>query len=309
LILVSLWLTLARPFVLFTAEKQAHLEADPAALKADTLRISTEFFPRDWESPENLDRAADFIKAELEKGADQVSLQSYTVGNKEYRNVIAEYGLSNAKGTIVIGAHYDTSGKLPGADDNASGVAGLLELGRLLARQRPDYRIVLVAYTLEEPPFFASEYMGSAVHAASLVATGEKVRLMISLEMIGYFSDAPRSQSYPSRLLHLFYPSRGDFLAIVGPFTLSPVTVDLKRAFMTAVSLPVVSINAPAFIPGVDFSDHRNYWHHGFDAVMLTDTAFFRNHAYHTANDTADRLDYQKMGEVVTGLYYYLLQQ
>jgi Zn-dependent M28 family amino/carboxypeptidase len=125
--------------------------------------------------------------------------------------------------------------------------------------------------------------------------------------MIRYFSDKPHSQSYPLPLLNLFYPSAGNFIAIVGPMSLSPATLDLKAAFLRSTDLPVFSINAPSQIAGIDFSDHRNYWNAGYDAVMVTDTSFFRNRAYHTAADTADRLDYKKMSDVVSGVYAYLL--
>ena len=133
--------------------------------------------------------------------------------------------------------------------------------------------------------------------------------MMISLEMIGYFTDLPGSQSYPSNLLNLIYPSKGNFLAIVGPFSFSSSTLRLKKAFLNSVPLPVRSINAPAFIPGIDYSDHLNYWKHGYDAVMLTDTAFLRNLEYHKKGDTADRLDYTKMAQVITGLSSFLISE
>lgn len=303
---VLIWLALARPFVFVTGEPHASVRASPHALERDTKRISLEFFPRNWRNVDNLNRLAAFLEAEFKVTNSRVSLQTYPINGVGYHNVISEYGSPSEVGTVVIGAHYDAYGELPGADDNASGVAGLLELGRMLSRNPPPFKVLLVAYTLEEPPFFPSDNMGSAVHAASLVKSGENVRLMISLEMIGYFSDAPKSQSYPIPLLDLFYPSRGNFVAIVGGFSFSRATIDLKRAFLNSVTLPAVSINAPAIIPGIDFSDHRNYWKHGFDAVMITDTAFLRNDAYHTERDTHDRLNYEKMSDVVTGVFSYL---
>lgn len=303
---LSLWLFLTRPFD-FSVGRSAELPtAEPAALEKHVIKLSKEFVPRDWTHPEILHAAASYIRDEFRRASSRVEFQTFQVQGQEYHNVIAEFGTSDSAGTIIVGAHYDADGAFPAADDNASGVAGLLELSRLLALHPPPGKVLLVAYALEEMPFFKTEFMGSMVHASSLQKAGEPVHLMISLEMIGYFSDAPGSQSYPLPLLHLFYPSRGDFIAVVGPLSLSPGTVQLKRAFRRSVELPVHSINAPAFVPGVDFSDHQSFWVHGFDAVMITDTAFFRNHAYHTAADTAERLDYERMAQVVSGVYAFL---
>jgi len=296
------WLVLTRPLWSSVVKTSPPGLAIAETLETHTRKLSQEFFPRDWKHPENLNRASEYIRENFSSSNQRVSFQNFKVDGTEYRNVISEYGTPSAAGTIVVGAHYDAFEKRPGADDNASGVAGLLELGRLLSAQTLSSKVVLVAYSLEEPPFFGTEMMGSAVHAASLVTAGEKVKLMIALEMIGYFSETPGSQSFPFPLLNLFYPSEGNFVAVIGPMTLSSATVNLKRAMRGAIDLEVVSLNAPSRVPGVDLSDHRNYWKEGFDAVMISDTAFFRNHAYHTDYDTADRLDYRKMAQVITGL-------
>jgi hypothetical protein len=150
--------------------------------------------------------------------------------------------------------------------------------------------------------------MGSAVHAASLKREGARVSVMFSLEMIGYFSDAEGSQGFPFSSLSLFYPSRGNFIAVVGDVGEGLLVRRIKKAMLAASSLPVYSINALAFIPGIDFSDHLNYWNEGYRAVMITDTAFYRNHAYHTFADTAGRLDYQRMALVVEGVYGAILE-
>lgn len=305
--ILGTWLLLARPFAFSFGERVEVVSADAARLEVQTRKISAEFFPRDWRHVENLDRLADYVDQQFAQSAAVVRRQRYTVGGQNYQNVIAEYGSAGASGMLVIGAHYDTCSELPGADDNASGVAGILELGRMLAKKTLPFQVELVAYSLEEPPFFGTAQMGSAVHAASLVAAHQKVDLMISLEMIGYFSDEPGSQSYPLPLLNLLYPTRGNFIAAVGNLSLSPATIELKKAFLKAVPLRMVSINAPSFIPGIDFSDHRNYWTRGFDAVMITDTAFFRNHAYHKEQDTPERLDYRRMAQVVTGIYSFVI--
>jgi Zn-dependent M28 family amino/carboxypeptidase len=146
--------------------------------------------------------------------------------------------------------------------------------------------------------------MGSFVHAKSLKGENAVLRLMISLEMIGYFSDEPNSQSFPISVMSLFYPSRGNFIAVVGNFGNFSIVRKVKSTMLGQNELPIRSINAPASIPGVDFSDHRNYWAFGYDAVMITDSAFYRNPNYHTGADTPEKLDYNRMSKVVEGVYY-----
>ena len=234
--------------------------------------------------------------------------QTYKVLGESFHNIILSFG-PETKSRVVVGAHYDTADGLSGADDNASGVAGLIELARLLSTAKLSSRIELVFYPLEEPPYFRSTDMGSYIHAESLKKADKEVSLMMSLEMIGYFSDKPKSQHYPAPLLDLIYPSKGNFIAIVANLSNMMTVRKVKKSFQQASTLPVYSINAPALIPGIDFSDHRNYWAMGYPAVMITDTAFARNTAYHTAKDTADRLDYQKMAQVIEATYHAVIQQ
>ncbi len=274
----------------------------PARLEAHVRALSNDFSPRDESHPENLDRAAAYIRAEFEAAAALVTEQPYNLYGSTYRNVIAQFG-PETPSRIIVGAHYDAAGPLPGADDNASGVAGLIELAYLLGQRPLPVRVDLVAFTLEEPPYFRTEHMGSAIHAASLRQQAVDVRCMFSLEMIGYFSDAPRSQTFPASFFGVFYPSEGNFIAVVGRFQDGMMVRKIKSAMRDASPLPVYSINAPTFVPGVDFSDQINYWNDGYDAVMITDTAFFRNHNYHTTRDTADTLDYKRMAMVVEGVY------
>lgn len=273
----------------------------PERLEAHVRTLSRDFVPRDFAHPGNLDRAAAYIRGELERAGGDTWEQPYDAGGSTYRNVAASFGPETGE-RIVIGAHYDAAGPYPAADDNASGVAGLIELGHLLAADPPTTRVELVAYPLEEPPFYRTRHMGSAVHAASLRRRGVRVRVMISLEMIGYFTDAPGSQQLPLAALRPFYPSRGNFIAVVGKLGQALLVRRIKRAMRGATPLAVHSINAPRWVPGVDFSDHVNYWDAGYPAVMITDTAFYRNPFYHTARDTADTLDYVRMAQVVEGV-------
>ena len=276
-------------------------------LQAHVRALSEEFVPRDYTHPQNLNRAAAYIRDELQRAGARVSVQDFGVRGVTYRNVVASFGPEEGE-RIVVGAHYDAAGPYPAADDNASGVAGLLELARLLSAAPLRTRVDLVAFPLEEPPFFRTGHMGSAVHARSLRAQGVRVRLMISLEMIGYFTDAPGSQHFPLAVLKAFYPSRGNFITVIGKLGQASAVRRVKRAMRSASPLPVHSINAPRWVPGVDFSDHASYWDAGYAAVMITDTAFYRNPHYHTARDTADTLDYARMAMVVQGVHAAVLR-
>jgi hypothetical protein len=260
--------------------------------------------PRSHEHPAAMAEAAAYVLGHFQGEGLDVRLQRFDVPGGTYANVVASYGRRGAP-VLVVGAHYDVCGDQPGADDNASGVAAILELGRLLARNRPATaeRIELVAFALEEPPHFRTPFMGSAVHADALSCSGETVAGMIAVEMVGYFADEPGSQAFPAPGLGLIYPSSGSFVAVIGNLHSLGLTREVKRRMKGASDLPVWSMNAPAAVPGVDFSDHLNYWAAGFDAVMVTDTAFFRNPNYHRPSDTPDTLDYERMAEVVRGLY------
>jgi Zn-dependent M28 family amino/carboxypeptidase len=242
-----------------------------------------------------MEQAAAWISARLVALGLTPSDQVYRFDNENYRNVAVLLGAATPQ-RIVVGAHYDVAGPNPGADDNASGVAGLLEIARLLRDRPPPMRTELVFYPNEEPPAFHTSGMGSSVHARSLRA-GE-VRAMIGLEMIGCFSGA---QQFPAAPLKLFYPERPDYIVVVGRLGDGALVRAVKRA-MRGAGAPVRSINAPREVPGIDFSDHANYWNAGMPAVMITDTAFYRNPRYHTALDTPDTLDYATMAQVVEGV-------
>jgi Zn-dependent M28 family amino/carboxypeptidase len=295
------WFWITQP--LFSHPQLAQtVSVDPARLERDVRELSEQLLPRDQTHPSNLDRTAAYISARLAETGGRLSEQPFTISGNTYRTVICSFGpQSNER--IILGAHYDSYHEYPAADDNASGVAGLIELARLLSHTNLPLQVDLVAYTLEEPPYFGTPHMGSVMHAQSLRKDGIKVKAMISLEMIGYFSDASDSQSFPVSLLRAFYPSRGNFIAVIGSLGEGGLARRVKRAMIGSSSLPVYSINAPRSVPGIDFSDHLSYWKADYDALMITDTAFYRNHNYHTANDTAEKLDYRRMAMVVAGVY------
>ncbi len=297
--LAGLWATQpvrARP-------RRSAAGANPARLQARVKVLAVDFAPRSAGHSENLARCADYIHQHFEAAGAVVDRQPYDVGGRRFENVTARFGPADGP-RVVVGAHYDAFGPFPAADDNASGVAGLLELARLLgAGPVPACGVELVAYCTEEPPYFTTPAMGSHVHARVLQAQGVPVRAMLALEMIGFFRDAPWSQAYPVGALYAVYPIRGNYIAVIGRVPDRPLIARVKRAMKGAGDLPVWSASLPPNVPGVDLSDHRNYWAQGCDAVMITDTAFYRNRAYHTARDTWDTLDYARMAQVVTGVY------
>ena len=301
LIGAAVWFLLTQPVLPTTIVENA-VPVDSARLETHVRTLSETFFPRDWRHPENLDRAAAYIRDQFVETGAGVSEQPFQVAGNTYRNVIAVFG-PETKERIVVGAHYDAFGELPGADDNASGVAGLIELAHLLGNTSLPMRVELVAFTLEEPPHFRTSNAGSAVHATSLRKQGVPVRFMISLEMIGYFKDAEGSQRYPLSLLRFLYSPRGDFAVVVGKLDGGSIIRQVKRAMRGASTLPVYSFSGPKLIPGIDRSDHLNYWNVGYKAVMVSDTAIYRNANYHTAQDTANTLDYHRMAMVVQGVY------
>jgi Zn-dependent M28 family amino/carboxypeptidase len=274
-------------------------------LRETVAHLSGFIGERSFRQPAKLFQTAEYIHRRLSSGGCEAKRQTFTYRENEYCNVFADVRGSGASGDglLIVGAHYDTVAGSPGADDNASGVAGLLELARL-ASERPLRRTArFVAFSLEEPPVFMTSRMGSHVHAKELRDQGAAVFGMISLEMLGYYRKESGSQMYPSSLFRLFYPDRGDFISFVGNLSSRKFTLAVKKAFSDVCSLRVESLNAPSLIPGVDFSDHRSFWKFGYPAFMITDTAFYRNPHYHSAGDTPETLDYEKMAELMAGLY------
>lgn len=302
--LIIIWAVIARPVYISTEAYESEFPVNKEILKKHVFFLSETLKPRSSKNRKNLNEIADYIHEKLSKSSSDVEFQKYNVKGKQYKNVIANFGPKSDE-VIVVGAHYDAYSNYPGADDNASGIAGLIELGKLLNSKKLNNRIMLVAYTLEEPPYFSTENMGSFIHANSLKKKDMKIKIMIALEMIGYFSDENGTQDYPVPMLHLFYPNKGNFIAIIDQL-LSNNAVHIKSAINKYTNLKAYSINAPSYIPGIDFSDHRNYWHFGYPAVMVTDTAFYRNHEYHTSKDTYERLNYENMAKTIYGIFKYI---
>jgi Zn-dependent M28 family amino/carboxypeptidase len=275
------------------------LSVDSLNLKKDVAFLSEINPARNYKNPEILDSVADYIFNVLNKNADTVYFQNFEVNGINYKNVIAKYGIQHSK-KIIIGAHYDSCHDLPGADDNASGVAGLLEIGRKIPKENLKHQVELVAYTLEEPPFFRTKEMGSSIHAESV--DKKNVLGMICLEMIGYYSNKPNSQDYPIEEMKLQYPTTGNFIAVIGNLNQTAFASSITKAVTTKCKINVVSFNGPPEMEGIDFSDHLNYWKNNMNAVMVTNTAFYRNKNYHTELDIKEALNYSYMAWVVEGV-------
>lgn len=280
-------------------------QADSATLHRHLIMLTKE--AHDFAHAKELNALGDSILSIMKKFSDDVKKQEFLVGGSSFFNVVSTFK-GEVEEQIVVGAHYDACGEQPGADDNASGVAGLLELGRLLKGKKPHYTIVLVAYTLEEPPHFRSKNMGSYVHAKSLVDQKVKVKGMVCLEMIGYFKEEKKTQHYPVGILRMFYGSRGDYIANVKKFGSGKFAKQFQRNMKKGKHIRSRTITAPKWITGIDFSDHLWYWHFGFSAIMVTDTAFYRNANYHEKTDTIASLDLNKMAKVVDGVYEVLIR-
>lgn len=261
---------------------------------------------RNYQNLPLLNQTATYILSVFKQYADTAWLQPFTADGNIYLNVICRFG-TNDKPVIVVGAHYDVCGDQEGADDNASGVTGLLELARLLKGSSPDHPIELVAYSLEEPPFFRTSCMGSYIHAKSLYDQQTDVYGMLVLEMIGFYNDEKGSQSYPLKPMKVAYGSKGDFILLTKRFGSGSFVDHFSTTFNQVAEIPVKNIKAPAEIQGIDFSDHLNYWHFGYDALMVTNTAFYRNKNYHRVTDTMETLDIPRMALVIDGIYQSLL--
>lgn len=276
-------------------------------IKQDLDSILNTEKPRNSENLTELNKVADFISHKFKLVSDSVTEQKFMVDNKAYKNIICSIN-TNKTERIIIGAHYDVCGDQNGADDNASGVAGLLELARLLKDKKMNYRIDFVAYTLEEPPYFATEKMGSFIHAKSLFDNKIPVKGMISIEMIGYFSEKENSQNYPIPFLSSIYGNKGDFITIVQKFSAGEFAKSISKEILNNPSIRTIVFQGPKSLPGIDFSDHRNYWHFGYSSIMITNTAFYRNNNYHEPTDNVETINFEKASLVINQLYEGLLK-
>jgi Zn-dependent M28 family amino/carboxypeptidase len=275
---------------------------------ADYLRqvvtlLASEIGVRSFQNPERLDKMASYISDQFTTVGCQVTRQPFVFQGHTYYNIIAELrGDVSPETLLIVGAHYDAVRTTPGADDNASGVAGLLGLARELAGTRMVKTVRFVAFALEEWPVYRSRNMASFHYAKSLHENNERVDGMICLEMIGYFCDREGCQHFPFPFMNRMFPKTGNFIAMVGNMRSKAFTVRVAGHFKKATDLPVITLNAPAIMIGIDFSDHWSFGKFGYQALMVTDTAFYRNPHYHAPTDLPETLDYARMANVVEGL-------
>lgn len=259
------------------------------------------------ETMEALEQAARYIEATLAAEGYPVRRHEYTWDGQRVRNL--EVSLANLAPSrqpdriVIVGAHYDSVRGSPGANDNGSGTAALIELARILKAVTPrkGTELKFVFYVNEEPPYFMTEGMGSWRHARDLRNRGQNVEAALILETIGYYTDAPDSQRYPFGLSP-FYPDAGNFVGFVGTLSSSGLVRKTLDAFRAASSFPAEGLAAPGFVEGVTLSDHTSYNRHGYQALMITDTSYLRYPHYHTAQDTPDKLDYPSIARIVEGM-------
>ena len=285
--------------------KAAPLSPDEVALReelqADVLKLAGEIGERNMWHYTQLNAAADFIENSFSRAGLQPRRDSYEMHGQACHNIEAEIRGASPR-ILLVGAHYDSVLGSPGANDNGSGVAAMLALARRFVGRKTEHTLRFVAFVNEEPPYFLSNEMGSFVYAGRCKERGDKISAMISLETIGYFSDAPHSQNYPSPGLGLFYPKVGNFIGFVGNVGSRALLRRSVALFRKHAKIPSEGAALPAFIPGVSWSDQWSFWKHGYPGIMVTDTAPFRYPYYHTREDTSEKLSYGRMARVVVGL-------
>jgi hypothetical protein len=274
-----------------------------AGLRADVTTLATDIGERNLgRRPQQLEAAATWVEGALRDAGYVVVPEPYEVKGQPTRNLIAELpGTAAPKELIVVGAHYDSAEGTPGADDNASGVATALALARRLHATPLDRTVRFVFFTNEEPPYFATPDMGSEVSAKASKARGDDVKAMLSLETMGFFTEAKNSQHYPWPFSG-FYPSTGHFIAFVADTDSRALAHEAVSTFREHATVASEGSSVPAFIEGVDWSDHGPYWRQGYRALMVTDTAPFRNPNYHEATDLPATLDFDRLARVTVGL-------
>ena len=265
--------------------------------------LSREIGSRSVHECGKLKQAQTYIETCLREYGMAGEAQDYTVNGKTYSNVVVTLpGTKNPPQTIVIGAHYDTVADTPGADDNASAVSLLLEICRALRGYSPDNTVKLVFFTLEEPPVYDTRNMGSYVFARDAKERDEDIKLMICLEMIGYYNHRGKGQEFPLPLMNLFYSPVPDFVLVIGDIASRKMVLLTGDTIGRASGLRVETLAVPQFFSGIKLSDHSSFWKNGYRAIMITDTAFYRNPNYHTSGDTIDTLDFNKMTALCEGM-------
>jgi hypothetical protein len=271
-------------------------------LRTDVQVLAGRIGERNVAHPDQLAAAEDYLAASLAKAGYQVQWQTFDVKGVKCSNLIAELkGTTRPDEIIIIGGHYDAVANCPAANDNASGSAATLALARSFAGRPQERTIRFVLFVNEEPPYFWTDDMGSLVYARSCKERGDRIVGMLSLETIGFYSDKPGSQEYPPPM-SVAYPSTGNFIGFVGMAESEEFVKRCVAAFRSSVDFPSEGAALTSLVPRVGASDHWSFWKQGYPAVMVTDTAPYRYPHYHKPTDTPEKLDYERMARVVTGL-------
>ena len=276
------------------------------SLKRNVTLLSKDIGERNLGHQDALESAALLLESSMGPSnmGYPIKLHPYEVNGVEVRNVEAELlgtASSRRDEIVIVGAHYDSAADTPGADDNASGVAALLAMANAFVATENERTIRFVGFVNEEPPHFQTSTMGSLVYARGCRAKEENVVAMISLESMGYFSDEANSQRYP-KLIADNYPTTGNFIAFIGNVSSRNLVHQAHAAFVATTDFPAEKGVFPAGIQGVGWSDHWSFWENGYPGIMVTDTAVFRNPHYHKSTDTAEKIDYERLADVVSGL-------
>ncbi|MDD5432039.1 MAG: M28 family peptidase [Candidatus Omnitrophica bacterium] len=294
----------------FTATKKRPKPKDARIaerLKAHVHKLSEEIGERNLDHYPKLEQAAEYIARKLEYYDYTVKFQEYFLEGKAVKNIVArKKGSVLPDGIIVVGAHYDTVAT-PGADDNASGVAVVLELARILVNSPTSRSIEFCFFTCEEDPFFKTELMGSRLFVRLARAEAKNIRYAVIFDMVGYYTDKMNSQRYFPLITGLFLPNRGNFISVFSNSRSSGLSSFLIKSFQRNSRFPIVLL-ATNFDPTIDFSDHWAFWKEGYPTVMVSDTSSLRNNKYHTNADTWDTLDFDSMACVVEGFSVSLLE-
>jgi Zn-dependent M28 family amino/carboxypeptidase len=274
-----------------------------ASLSRHVRRLAADIGERNVFHPQALQAAEDYIRQCWQQQGYQVTPQDYVAMGVRSANLeVTRRGSRHPDEILLLGAHYDSVRGSPGANDNGSGVAALLELSRLFSTIEPPCTVRFVAFTNEEPPFFPRGRPGSMLYAREARRRGDAIRLMIALETIGSYSSTPGSQRYPP-LFRYFFPDRGDYIAFVSNFRSRKPMRRLAQAFRASTDFPLQHVATSALVPGVAWSDHLSFWRKHYRAMMITDTAFYRCPYYHTTQDTPEKLNYDEFARMLNGLY------
>ena len=267
--------------------------------------LATDIGPRNIRAHLNsLRRAASWIESTFRELGFEPVIQVFDCDGESARNISAHRAsrhIQTSTKSSSSGAHYDSVTNCPAANDNGSGIAGTIEMARFFRANPPARTMRFVAFVNEEPPYFHTEQMGSLVYARACRARSEQITGMISLETIGYYSDADGSQKYPVPF-NQFFPRVGNFVGFCGSWSSRHFVRRVTETFRERVQFPSEGLAAPDWIPGIGWSDHWSFSKVGYPALMATDTAPYRYVQYHTPEDTAEKLDYERMARVVAGI-------